>query len=207
MKLSKVEHPSAGEVVFDRISGFLSSEQEDNIQEYFLNNGFPWFYQLNSVDSPEDSVFDDFGFHTHNFLMKGNPQSPFLQDVINKVKLGRFMNEYKVGDNLEVYNAHANLVLQRDRNVISHPHIDFRNYKHTVILYYINDCDGDTIFYNKCEKDDDKLLSSNYKDMKEWRRESPKKGDFVVFDGSLYHGISSPIENRCRLTLNFDCKI
>ena len=199
MKLSKVEHPSAGEVVFDRISGFLSSEQEDNIQEYFLNNGFPWFYQLNSVDSPEDSVFDDFGFHTHNFLMKGNPQSPFLQDVINKVKLGRFMNEYKVGDNLEVYNAHANLVLQRDRNVISHPHIDFRNYKHTVILYYINDCDGDTIFYNLSDCDDHRL-----DELEVWRRETPKKGDIVIFDGRIFHSPSCPVKSAYRSTLNFD---
>ena len=44
-------------------------------------------------------------------------------------------------------------------------------------------------------------------DVEEWKRESPKKGDFVVFDGSIYHSPCCPVENRSRCTLNFDCKV
>jgi hypothetical protein len=108
------------------------------------------------------------------------------------------MKEYGLGD--QVYHAHVNLFLQRDRDVVPHPHIDFRKVKHTVILYYVNDCDGDTIFYNKCEND-------SLMDVEEWKRESPKKGDFVVFDGSIYHSPCCPVENTRRCTLNFDCKV
>ena len=198
MRLSKIKHPSGGDVIFDRISGFLSPEKKDNIEEYFLDSKFPWFYHPKTVQSSEDTVFDDFGFHTHNFLLEGECQSPFMKDILTLVDLGKFMKEYGLGDQL--YNAHVNLFLQRDRDVIPHPHIDFRNWKHTVILYYVNDCDGDTIFYNKCEND-------SLMDVEEWKRESPKKGDFVVFDGSIYHSPCCPVENRSRFTLNFDCKV
>ena len=71
MRLSKIKHPSGGDVIFDRISGFLSPEKEDTIEEYFLNDNFPWFYHPKTVQSSEDTVFDDFGFHTHNFLIEG----------------------------------------------------------------------------------------------------------------------------------------
>ena len=59
MRLSKIKHPSGGDVIFDRISGFLSTEKEDNIEEYFLNSKFPWFYHSKTVQSSEDTVFDD----------------------------------------------------------------------------------------------------------------------------------------------------
>ena len=204
MRLSKIKHPSGGDVIFDRISGFLSPEKEDAIEEYFLtvrprsNNNFPWFYQPQTVSNSENTVFDDFGFHTHNFLLEGEIQSPYMEDIWTLVDLEKFMKEYGLGD--QVYNAHVNLFLQRDRDVVPHPHIDFRKVKHTVILYYVNDCDGDTIFYNKCEND-------SLMDAEEWKRESPKKGDFVVFDGSIYHSPCCPVENRRRCTLNFDCKV
>ena len=207
MNLSTLHHPSGGELIFDRISGVLSYDQQDKIEKFFLSNEFPWYHHLNTVDptSQESKLFDDFGFHTHNFLLKGKLKSPLFQEAINLIELGQFMKEYNISPNL--YNAHISMFSQRDRIVIPPPHIDLRNCSHTVILYYINDGDGDTIFYNKCEKDDEELLSSNHKDMKEWRRESPKKGDFLVFDGSIYHSPSCPIESRCRLSLNFDCKI
>ena len=198
MKLSKIKHPSGEEVIFERISGFLSSEQEDRIEEYFLHNKFPWFYHSQTVTGSGNSIYDDFGFLTHNYLLEGEEQCPDLQYIINLVNIERFMEEYEVGDGL--YNAHANLFLQRDRSIIPHPHIDFWDHKHTVVLYYINDCDGDTIFYNKSL--DDELI-----DVKEWRRESPKKGDFLVFDGSIYHSPTCPIESKNRFTLNFDCEV
>ena len=65
MRLSKIKHPSGGDVIFDRISGFLSPEKEDIIEEYFLtvrprsNNNFSWFYQPQTVSNSENTIFDD----------------------------------------------------------------------------------------------------------------------------------------------------
>ena len=87
MRLSKIKHPSGGDVIFDRISGFLSPEKEDTIEEYFLNNNFPWFYHPKTVSNSENTIFDDFGFHTHNFLIEGEIQSPHMEDIWTLVDL------------------------------------------------------------------------------------------------------------------------
>lgn len=202
--LSTVEHPSGGEVVFDRISGFISPENQDKIEEYLIKtSSFPWYYYPETVvNLPEGSTlknFEDIVFQAHTFVSEGKLGSEYFQTFIDLLNLPAFLKKYRI--NANVYRSHANLFLKRDRPAVSCPHIDFRNYKHTVVLYYVNDCDGDTIFYDKCEKDGD-ILSG----IKEWRRESPKKGDFVVFDGSIYHSITCPIHSRCRSTLNLDIK-
>ena len=57
------------------------------------------------------------------------------------------------------------------------PHVD-QNQPHIVVLYYVNDSDGDTYLFN----DDGTVM----------RTVSPKKGRFVVFDGSIMHGGGVP---------------
>jgi 2OG-Fe(II) oxygenase superfamily len=68
------------------------------------------------------------------------------------------------------------------------PHVDFP-YPHTVLLYYVNDADGNTVFFNK---------------QKEVVQEvEPKKGRLLVFDGTIYHGGGIPKQNP-RCVVNFD---
>ena len=104
MNLSTLHHPSGGELIFDRISGVLSYDQQDKIEKFFLSNEFPWYHHLNTVDptSQESKLFDDFGFHTHNFLLKGKLKSPLFQEAINLIELGQFMKEYNISPNLYV---------------------------------------------------------------------------------------------------------
>jgi hypothetical protein len=67
-------------------------------------------------------------------------------------------------------------------------HQDF-SFKHTVVLYYVNDADGDTVFFDN----DNNIVQSV----------SPKRGRVVVFDGEIYHGGGIPkIGPRC--VVNFD---
>ena len=69
------------------------------------------------------------------------------------------------------------------------PHIDL-NSPHWVCLYYINDSDGDTVFF----KDDMKT---------EIKRVPPKKGRIAFFDGSIYHA-GTPSETNSRAVVNFN---
>jgi len=70
------------------------------------------------------------------------------------------------------------------------PHVDI-DHDHYVFLYYINDCDGDTIFFDKNQK--------------EYKRVSPKKGRCILFDGSIYHTGSKP-KNKSRGVININFK-
>ena len=75
-----------------------------------------------------------------------------------------------------------------DPGVSHEPHID-TSYKHIVMLYYVNDSDGDTYFYEKGIVKD---------------KVSPKKNTAVVFDGNTYHASSNPSKDvRITLNLNF----
>ena len=68
------------------------------------------------------------------------------------------------------------------------PHID-QSFPHWVCLYYINDSDGDTVFFDKNNK--------------EIKRVSPKKGRIAFFDGSIYHCGSTP-SNIPRAVVNYN---
>ena len=82
------------------------------------------------------------------------------------------------------------------------PHIDMRlqqdgspdgfrvEFPHTVIIYYVNDSDGDTFLFN-----------SNGTEM---TRVEPKKGRFLIFDGQIYHAGSFPIHHLDRIVINYN---
>ena len=85
--LSTVEHPSGGEVVFDRISGFISLENQDKIEEYLIKtSAFPWYYYPQTVlDLPEGSTlknFEDIIFQAHNFVSEGKLVSEYFETFI-----------------------------------------------------------------------------------------------------------------------------
>jgi len=70
-------------------------------------------------------------------------------------------------------------------------HIDLP-IKHIALLYYVNDSDGDTMFYGKNKTDP---LSM---------RVTPKRNRAVLFDGSLYHASSGCHKSQRRIVINFD---
>lgn len=68
------------------------------------------------------------------------------------------------------------------------PHVDLP-YQHTVVFYYVNDADGDTVFFDH-----------NHQVIKSV---SPKKGRLIIFDGTLYHGGGIPKKGpRCAINFN-----
>lgn len=78
---------------------------------------------------------------------------------------------------------------------------------HLVLLYYVNDSNGETILFNEnvignqnnCQLhfwQDEHNFSIDYKIL-------PKKGRILLFDGRTYHSASSPTEGiRCTITLD-----
>ena len=68
-------------------------------------------------------------------------------------------------------------------------------------LYYVNDCDGDTVLYNYKSKD--KKDIPIFEDIKELKRITPKQGRVVVFDGMTWHTAEQPTKGT-RTIINFD---
>ena len=94
------------------------------------------------------------------------------------------------------YESRAFLQKPQGKNIESLDgiHVDLvdRNKKlipHWVCLYYVNDSDGDTIFFDENNK--------------EIQRVSPKKGRIAFFDGAIPHCTTTP-KDDIRTVLNFD---
>ena len=69
------------------------------------------------------------------------------------------------------------------------PHVD-RKDKHIVLLYYVNDTDGDTILFDN--------------DLNIIKRVSPKKNRVLIFNGNILHAGCSPIQSKKRVGINFN---
>lgn len=81
----------------------------------------------------------------------------------------------------------------------SKPHIDSGD-KHMVLLYYVNDSDGDTVLYkNKYEEQNDN-------DMIVDMRISPKAGRAILFDGGIYHSFYYPNFYDIRSVININIR-
>lgn len=69
------------------------------------------------------------------------------------------------------------------------PHVNLPGQKHVVVLYYVNDSDGTTAFYNE-----DGSLRQEVE---------PKANRLVIFDGSIKHSVGIPRYNT-RVVLTYD---
>lgn len=75
---------------------------------------------------------------------------------------------------------------------------------HTVLLYYINDSDGDTILYKE-RADPMTYLAGSYPEYFTIDvRVTPKKGRAVIFDGLQFHSVSSPKDHLKRQIININ---
>lgn len=82
-------------------------------------------------------------------------------------------------------------------------HIDNANH-HTVLLYYINDSDGDTILYKERANPMTYLAGDYPESFNIDIRVTPKKGRAVIFDGLQFHSVSSPKETLKRQIININ---
>ena len=70
------------------------------------------------------------------------------------------------------------------------PHVDYEEQGITTALYYVNDSDGDTVFF-----DDTYNIVQRIK---------PEKGKVVIFDNLIYHASTCPQYSKTRMVINFN---
>lgn len=82
-------------------------------------------------------------------------------------------------------------------------HVD-QNGPHCVLLYYVNDSDGDTVLYKERYDPSKDPWESYPKEFTVQSYVSPKAGRAIIFDGLQYHSASSPKESQERAIINID---
>lgn len=100
----------------------------------------------------------------------------------------------------EITRIKSNILTQSNNNGYHSPHID-QNYEHKVFLYYVNDSDGDTVFFNQFWSLSNPATENT---LTEYLRVAPKQGLGVLFDGFQYHASTSPIVSGYRCVVNVD---
>jgi len=160
------------------IEDFIPKQYQDLIEEYALQAHMKWNFNIGITSDNPYSNDQNIGFSC-----KFEPLTPhwnFFSTLVylsaDKIKI-----DVKSLDRLQV-NLLPNVNSQQ-KNL---PHVDNKN-PHMVMLYYINDSDGDTLFYENNE------ISNSI---------TPKKGKAVIFDGSTWHASSYPKKNPYRLLVN-----
>jgi len=165
------------------IENFLPDAQQTEIERALLSYNFPWFFYANTNADKAETQTGDVPQFVHGFIQDGRDLSEFSHIPHNIVKpLGL--------EKADILRAKANM-LARDTAATVHPkHVDEPN-AHLVMVYYVNDADGDTCLFKGTE------IS---------HRISPKRGCAVIFDGRTYHASSSPVETRFRTVVNMNLR-
>lgn len=162
-----------------------------------LDSGaFPWYYNLSgNFGAPAEAPahlagFEDCPQMTHEFIVRGESTSNHtaaLYDLAGDLIAA-------VARDRQILRIKANLLQSRSEPVLTQPHYD-RVTEATSAILYINDSDGDTVFFNKLAGDD-------LDGMAEVDRCTPTAGSAVIFDARQYHAGSLPVETKARVVLN-----
>ena len=178
----------------------------DAIEQAMTSPAFPWFYYsdvnkagarpagLPGTFQKDDRFEDSFGFSS--LLFPGNePTSPWLQHP--KTVFERFVKRHGLAPK-QMFRIKANLLVRAAAPGGPRPftpHVDMPK-PHTVLLYYVNDSDGDTVILDKTYPD--------WQNAQVLHAVSPKKGRAILFDGAHYHAGTCPAHHDARIVFNFD---
>ena len=189
----------------------ISKENQNILEEYFKSVENLWSYGNNLDYMNNDTFFPQFVIPIYDKDFSAAKYDKNIKDIIDTIQLN-VVNNLKL-ENVQKYRIKINKnpihKIKPNEDIRSGIHID-RFEPHISIIYYINDTDGDTCFYEYNDnvrnwmKD---IESENFHKFKEIRKSSPKKGTVCVFDGMIPHHGSYPTkEERYVINMNITTK-
>ena len=172
------------------IKNFLSPEKADIIEKDLLSWNFDWYYYnttvgedaipfktKNTIDTPQ---FIHLLMMNHNNDIRKSTVFEGFKNIFDNINYD-ILSRAKCNLNLNVtgYKKSSHQPIHRDEETK-----DFKS-----LIYYINDSDGDTIFFNN--------------KLKEIKRVKPEKNTAVLFDANILHCGCNPIKSGKRALINF----
>lgn len=119
--------------------------------------------------------------------IRNNPKSRYNRTFPNTARLINGLQKKLIPPDYEIVRLMANMQLIRPEWSLNAPHPDFHDPRYITILYYVNDSDGDTYFFERGEC---------------INRASPIKGSAAVYPSSLMHAGSTPTKTETRVVIN-----
>ena len=178
------------------IENFVNDNFHKQVCESVIHDNMPWYFQTGTMwpgyESPPNipNSYDAPQF-VHSIYNEGKVVSnlaPLVDNIAWKLSLTENIYTGKI------FRAKINLNYQSITIPIDghyKPHrdlIDHNEVKSIIAIYYLNDCDGDTLIF------DDTLNII--------KRISPKANMLIYFDGKYLHAGSPPRKSNNRILLN-----
>lgn len=183
----------------------ISKENQNILEEYFKSISKLWVSGNNLEYMNSDIYFPQFTIPPQTKLNKN------IENIIDTIQLN-VVNNLKL-ENVQKYRTKVNKLpihkIKLNEDIRSGIHID-RWEPHISIIYYINDTDGDSCFYEYT--DDIKnwmedVASKNFNKFKQINKSTPKKGTVCVFNGMIpHHGSYPSKEDRYVINMNIAIK-
>lgn len=181
----------------------LFSDEESKIIEnklFSFESSLPWFFCPKTVTN--DFTQKDYPWFYHQLITNNKSTSDFSQyflDIflLKYISLCKKLDKGLVPDFNVIHSMRINLSLS-DGNIFKRTktpiHVD-RTFDHLVMIYYINDSDGDTVLNNKI------FLNKKV-------RVTPKRGRILIFNGKIDHFafLSKKCEKRSIINFNLGYK-
>jgi hypothetical protein len=166
------------------INNFVDNDTQLNILNTLNNEQFPW-YVIETVDDCKHSVqLASLIFRYDIPYATGYAPLMFI-----------LLEEFEKKLNVKIKHIErikCNLLPSRGNPFINPFHCDLQKNAKT-LLYYVNESDGDTVFYNEYYPSDK---------VTEQQRVKHSQGTAVIFDSNQYHSSSCPVNTKTRLTIN-----
>jgi hypothetical protein len=170
-----------------KIDNFLPTRYHSAMSDLVFSNYFPWFYLENSAFERRGD-FDENHFSFSNSIYVDDVKSPhfdFFLPMIYQIPL-------ELAEDIEVIRIRAGMQTKiLGEVVVNDPHVDMES-DHYTLLYYVNDSDGDTVFYKDSTASE--VIMSN----------TPVANSAIIFDGNIYHASSHPTTVPARVAININ---
>lgn len=177
----------------------ISKGYQDYLETLLLNNMDMGWCLIRDLDSIKDNQSSDSSVGFSIQAISDGVDHGMLAFIFKS--LGYAISE-KLNINIKSF-INARTFLQVPNNLSSSPryHVDYPK-PHMVLLYYVNESDGNTLIL-KQRYPFSYAKISGLTTGEVIREIEPRKGRVVMFDGSLFHSSSVPTKNlRCVINLD-----
>lgn len=183
------------------VDNFVPQDYRQQLIDYTIyNRDFPWFflYSMSGAERPINISGTHVADHQHGFQHtvmdhRANYGSPY-EDLFTPLA-ARIIDHFQT--NIHLVRIKIGMVMPMEGGGVAHPHVDYKS-PHKTLVYYVNDTDGDTVFYDQWYDGTDRL------DFTVQQRVQPKAGSAVIFDGLQYHSTSYPTKDvRAFININY----
>jgi hypothetical protein len=172
------------------LENLLEESQLEEITKEVFSCYFPWYWQSSAISKEFRILTEKEYFSFTHIVFK---DSQISSDIFPKIK--KIIENFENRTKIKVKNIHRiqfNLLLNTDFSEEDEKcaiHADIESDNHISLVYYLNDSDGKTKFFDNERKN----VLFEYE---------PKRGNCIYFKSNVWHCAIPPKKTKKRIVLN-----